>query len=102
MIKIAITKGRIEKDTCELLRKCGFEVDSIENKERKLLIKTLDNIEVIFVKSIDVVKFVNAGIVDLGIVGKDTLEENGFINYDELLDLNIGKCYFAVVRLSRL
>ena len=37
-----------------------------------------------------------------GILGKDTLEESDFTDYNELLDLNIGKCYFAVARLSRI
>ena len=50
----------------------------------------------IFVKSNDVLTFIEHGIVDLGIVGKDTLEETNFTDYNELLDLNIGKCYFAL------
>lgn len=96
MVRIAVTKGRIEKNTCKLLKECGFEVETIENKNRELLIKTKDDIEMIFAKSNDVLTFIEHGIVDLGIVGKDTLEESEFSDYDELLDLNIGKCYFAV------
>lgn len=96
MLRIAITKGRIERDTCKLLKACGFDVETIENKNRELLIKTKDDIEMIFVKSNDVLTFIEHGIVDLGIVGKDTLEENNFTDYNELLDLNIGKCYFAL------
>lgn len=96
MVRIAITKGRIEKDTYKLLKACGFDVEPIENKDRELLIKTKDNIEMIFVKSNDVLTFIEHGIVDLGIVGKDTLEESKFTDYNELLDLEVGKCYFAV------
>lgn len=96
MIRIAITKGRIEKDTYKLLKASGFDVEPIENKDRELLIKTKDDIEMIFVKSNDVLTFIEHGIVDLGIVGKDTLEENEFNDYNELLDLDVGKCYFAV------
>lgn len=96
MIRIAITKGRIEKDMCKLMRDCGFDVEPIENKGRELLIKTKDDIEVIFAKANDVVTFIEHGIVDIGIVGKDTLEESDFIDYNELLDLNVGKCYFAL------
>lgn len=96
MLRIAITKGRIERDTCKLLKDCGFDVETIENKDRELLIKTKDNIEVIFVKSNDILTFIEHGIVDLGIVGKDTLEESDFTDYNELLDLNIGKCYFVL------
>lgn len=102
MVRIAITKGRIEKDTCKLLKAAGFDIEPIENKKRELLITTKDNIEMIFAKANDVLTFIEHGIVDLGILGKDTLEESDFTDYNELLDLNIGKCYFAVARLSRI
>lgn len=100
MVKIAITKGRIEKNTCKLLKECGFDVEPIENKDRELLIKTKDDIQIIFAKSNDVLTFIEHGIVDLGIVGKDALEESDFSDYNELLDLNIGKCYFALAGYS--
>ena len=50
----------------------------------------------IFGKANDVVTFLEHGIVDIGFVGKDTLDDVDFEDYYELLDLNIGKCYFAV------
>lgn len=96
MVKIAITKGRIEKDTINLFKKCGFDVEPIEKKDRELLITTKDNIQFIFAKANDVLVFIEHGIVDLGVVGKDTLEECDFSDYNELLDLNIGKCCFVL------
>lgn len=96
MIKIAITKGRIEKQVCKLLEKAGFDMEPIFNKDRELLIATKDGIEMIFGKANDVVTFLEHGIVDVGFVGKDTLDDVDFEDYYELLDLNIGKCYFAV------
>ena len=96
MVRIAITKGRIEKDFCKLLKKCNFDIEPIENKNRELQIKTKDNIEFIFAKANDVLTFIEHGIADLGVVGKDTLEESDFNDYNELLDLNVGKCYFAL------
>ena len=96
MLKIAVTKGRIERDVCELLKASGFDIEPIENKNRELLIRTKDNLEMIFVKANDVLTFIEHGIVDIGFVGKDTLEESDFTDYNELLDLNIGKCYFAL------
>ena len=96
MIKIAITKGRIEKQVCKLLHEAGFDMEPIFNKDRELLIATKDGIEMIFGKANDVVTFLEHGIVDIGFVGKDTLDDVDFEDYYELLDLNIGKCYFAV------
>lgn len=96
MIRIALTKGRIEQKTCELLKKANFEVDSIINKERALKIKTKDNLEFIFVKSNDVLTYIKQEIVDIGIVGGDTLLENTYKDYYKMLDLNIGKCSFAL------
>ena len=87
MIKIAITKGRIEKQVCKLLQEAGFDMEPIFNKDRELLIATKDGIEITFLEH---------GIVDIGFVGKDTLDDVDFEDYYELLDLNIGKCYFAV------
>lgn len=96
MLKIAVTKGRIEKDVYKLLKKMKFDTEAIENKNRELLIRTKDDIEMIFVKANDVLTFIEHGIVDIGFVGKDTLEESDFSDYNELLDLDIGKCYFAL------
>ena len=96
MIKIAITKGRIEKQVCKLLAEAGFDMDPIFNKDRELLIETKDGISMIFGKPNDVVTFLEHGIVDIGFVGKDTLDDIDFEDYYELLDLEIGKCYFAV------
>ena len=96
MIKIAITKGRIEKQVCKLLAEAGFDMDPIFNKDRELLIETKDGISMIFGKPNDVVTFLEHGIVDIGFVGKDTLDDVDFEDYYELLDLEIGKCYFAV------
>ena len=96
MIKIAITKGRIEKQVCQLLAKKGFDMDPIFHKDRELLIETKDGIQMIFAKSNDVLTFLEHGIVDVGFVGSDTLMESDYDDYYEMLDLEIGKCYFAL------
>ncbi len=96
MIKIAITKGRIEKQVCKMLQEAGLDMDPIINKDRELLIETSDGISMIFAKSNDVLTFLEHGIVDVGFVGKDTLDDSDFNDYYEMLDLDIGKCYFAV------
>ncbi|MGP1369773.1 MAG: ATP phosphoribosyltransferase [Eggerthia catenaformis] len=96
MIKIAITKGRIEKQVCRLLEKQGFDMDPIFNKNRELLIETKDGIQMIFAKSNDVLTFLEHGIADVGFVGKDTLMESDYHDYYEMLDLEIGRCFFAL------
>ena len=96
MIKIAITKGRIEKQVCQLLAEKGFDMEPIIHKDRELMIETSDGLSMIFVKANDVLTFLEHGIVDIGFVGKDTLEDSDFQDYYEMLDLNIGKCYFAL------
>jgi len=96
VLKIAITKGRIEKQVCQLLEKNGFDMDPIFNKNRELMIETDDGLSMIFAKANDVLTFLEHGIVDVGFVGKDTLMDSDFHDYYEMLDLDIGKCYFAV------
>ena len=96
MIKIAITKGRIEKQVCQLLAKQGFDMDPIFHKDRELLIETKDGIQMIFAKINDVLTFLEHGIVDVGFVGSDTLMESDYDDYYEMLDLEIGKCFFAL------
>lgn len=96
MLKIAITKGRIEKQVCQLLQENGFDMDPIFHKDRELLIETKDGLSMIFAKANDVLTFLEHGIVDVGFVGKDTLMDSDFHDYYEMYDLNIGKCYFAV------
>lgn len=96
MLKVALTKGRIEKKVTTMLEKLGYDVTSMINKNRELQINVEDKMKIIFAKSNDVVTFIEHGIVDIGIVGSDTLLENSFKNYYELLDLEIGKCSFAV------
>lgn len=79
-----------------MLEKLGYDVTSMINKDRELQIDVEDKMKIIFAKSNDVITFIEHGIVDIGIVGSDTLLENSFKNYYELLDLEIGKCSFAV------
>jgi len=96
MLKIAVTKGRIQKQLVGLMEKAGYDVSPIINMGRELQINTADGFQFIFGKANDVVTFLEHGIVDIGFVGKDTLDESDFDDYYELLDLKVGKCYFAL------
>ena len=96
MIKMALTKGRIEKNITEKLEEIEYDITSLINKDRKLQVNLDDKLGIIFAKSNDVVTFVEHGIADICIAGNDTLLENPFEGYYEFLDLGIGKCTFAL------
>lgn len=95
-IRIALTKGRLEKDTVALLEQIGYNCDQVHNKGRKLILPIGNGeIEVFLAKAADVITYVENGVCDLGVVGKDTILENGSSFY-ELLDLGFGRCKFAL------
>lgn len=95
-LRIALTKGRLEKDTIGLLEAAGFDCTAVREKGRKLILPIKDtNIEVVLAKAADVITYVENGVCDLGVVGKDTIMENGRSFY-EILDLGFGKCRFAL------
>ena len=96
MIKMALTKGRIEKKMTEKLKEIGYNINPLINKDRKLQVNLDDRLEIIFAKSNDVITFIEHGIVDIGVVGNDTLLENPFKGYYEFLDIEIGNCSFAL------
>ena len=100
MIRIALTKGRLEEESVELFFKSGYDAAGLLNKGRKLLfdIKNAD-IEIVLAKAADVITYVEHGVCDIGIVGKDTIMECGKSFY-EVLNLNFGKCRFALAGLK--
>ncbi|ADK14235.1 MULTISPECIES: ATP phosphoribosyltransferase [Clostridium] len=95
-VKIALTKGRIEKEAVNIFQKSGIDCSEVINKGRKLIFHNEeDNIDFVLVKAPDVLTYVEHGVVDVGIVGKDTLLEQNKDFY-EVLDLGFGKCKFSV------
>lgn len=95
-IRIALTKGRLEKDTVGLLEKIGFDCTAVREKGRKLILPIKDaNIEVVLAKANDVITYVEHGVCDMGVVGKDTIMEMGG-KFFELVDLGFGRCKFAL------
>ena len=95
-LRIALTKGRLEKDTVGLFEKLGMDCTAVHNKGRQLILPIGDgSIEVVLAKAADVITYVEHGVCDMGVVGKDTIMENGSRFY-EVLDLGFGKCRFAL------
>ena len=95
-ITIALTKGRIEKDTVKLLEKAGFDLSFMAEKGRNLIFESPDKtFRFLLVKASDVTTYVRHGVADLGVVGKDVLMEHPS-GYLEMLDLNFGLCKFSL------
>ena len=98
-LSIALTKGRLEKQTVAMLEELGYGIEALKDKGRALVFKdSIEDIQYFLVKSNDCITYVNHGVADIGVVGKDTILENENDNY-ELLDLKIGKCKFIVASL---
>lgn len=93
-IRIALTKGRLEKSSVSLFKKMGLDTTELENKGRRLILP-VDKYEAVLSKAPDVITYVEHGVCDIGVVGKDTIVEHGSAFY-EVIDLNIGRCRFAL------
>lgn len=93
-LRIALTKGRLEKSSVRLFQTMGLDTKELENKGRRLILP-VDKYEAVLSKAPDVITYVEHGVCDIGIVGKDTIVENGSAFY-EVIDLGIGKCRFAL------
>jgi ATP phosphoribosyltransferase len=98
-LTVALSKGRIMDATLQILREAGIPVPADIDSSRKLILNTPNGeIDFILAKPVDVPTYVEYGVADLGIVGKDVLVEEERDLY-ELLDLGIGKCKMSVAGL---
>ena len=96
MVTFALAKGRLAEKSAELLQKCGIDCANILEPTRKLVLSDRSGkYKFIFVKPSDVPVYVERGVADVGVVGKDTLMEDGADVY-ELADLGFAKCRLAV------
>ena len=92
-LTIALSKGRIYKDTLPLLEAAGIRPVDDPVTSRKLILDTnLEHVKVVVIRATDVPTFVERGVADLGVAGKDVLMEHGGENLYEPLDLQIAKC----------
>ncbi len=96
-ITIALAKGRLAKQTMELFESFGISCEEMKDPGSRKLIFTNEEWRLKFFlsKASDVPTFVEYGAADIGIVGKDTLLEEGRKLY-EVLDLELGKCRMCV------
>lgn len=96
MLNVALPKGRLGEKVYGMFEKAGFECPSIKEQNRKLIFENQEaGVRYFWVKPSDVPIYVERGVADIGVAGKDILLEYSPEVY-ELLDLNIGKCKMAV------
>ena len=96
VITFALAKGRLAEQAFDLLEQLGIDCSEPRNPGRQLVLWDKEqNIRFILVKPSDVPTYVDHGVADLGIVGKDTLLEAGRELY-EVLDLGFGKCRLCI------
>jgi len=96
MIRIALTKGRLEKKAIELFEAIGFDCSDLRNKGRRLILPINNQpYEVILAKAADVLTYIEHGVCDIGIVGKDTIMEYGG-TFFEMIDLKFGSCQLSL------
>jgi ATP phosphoribosyltransferase len=94
---IALSKGRILKDTLPLLERVGLRPTDDPDKSRKLILDTTDPaIKLVVVRASDVPTYVEYGAADVGVAGKDVLLEYDGDGYYEPLDLRIARCRLMV------
>ncbi len=92
-ITIALSKGRIFKETLPLLEAAGITPKDDPEKSRKLILDTnQDDVKLVIIRATDVPTYVQYGAADLGVAGKDVLMEHGGDGLYELVDLNIARC----------
>lgn len=98
-LTIAMPKGRIFEEAVELMKSAGFQLPDEMEESRKLIVEVPEeNIRFILSKPMDVPVYVEHGVADIGVAGKDVLlEQNRSVM--ELLDLGISYCYLATAGL---
>ncbi|MCI9377923.1 MAG: ATP phosphoribosyltransferase [Eubacterium sp.] len=96
-LTFALGKGRLAKQTLELFGKIGITCEEMNDKGTRKLIFTNEELKLRFflAKGPDVPTYVEYGAADIGVVGKDTILEEGR-NIYEVLDLGFGKCKMCV------
>jgi len=96
-ITIALAKGRLALNTLSMLEKIGITCEEIKDKSSRKLIFVNEDLKLKFflAKANDVPTYIEYGAADIGVVGKDTILEEGRKMY-EVVDLGLGKCRMCV------
>jgi len=96
MLTVAISKGRLQDESLELFARAGVKVENGALSSRRLRIESIDGqFSFVFVKPSDVPTYVEYGVADVGICGRDVLMESE-ARVHEPIDLKFGHCRIAV------
>ena len=97
ILTIALSKGRIFKETIPLLKAAGIEpIDDPETSRKLILDTNQDDVKLLIIRATDVPTYVQYSAADMGVTGKDVLMEHGGEGLYELLDLKIACCKLMV------
>jgi ATP phosphoribosyltransferase len=88
-LRIAVPRGALFADTLDLLERIGFGTREVRESDRKLL---FDEEGIVTMRPSDVPTYVEAGVADIGVTGKDVLMEQAERDLYELVDLGYGRC----------
>ena len=96
-LTVALTKGRLANKTMEMFEKAGITCEEMKDKDSRKLIFTNEELKMKFflAKGPDVPTYVEYGAADIGVVGKDTILEEGRKLY-EVMNLGLGNCRMCV------
>ena len=100
-LTIALSKGRIYKETLPFLEEVGIVPADDPEKSRKLILDTnREDVKLVVIRAADVPTYVQYGAADVGVAGKDVLMEHGGEGVYEPLDLKIARCKLMVAGFS--
>ena len=100
MLNVALPKGRLGEKVYKMLERAGYSCEELLKDTRKLVFTDeKSGVSYFWVKPSDVTVYVEHGVADIGVAGKDILEESGADVY-ELLDLKTGVCRMCVASVN--
>jgi len=101
-LTIALSKGRIFKETLPLLEHAGIVPIDDPDKSRKLILDTnQNNVKLLIIRASDVPTYVSHAAAQIGVAGKDVLLEQGDLNLYEPIDLHIAECKLMVAATDK-
>jgi len=98
-LRMAVPRGALFGPCLDLLERAGFDVSPARAESRSLIFE-LGELTIITMRPSDVPTYVEAGAADLGITGKDVIEEQSDREVYELVDLGFGRCRMVVAALE--